>query len=259
MVDRHYQKYLYRTGRGKRLARRRRGRVPRSMKRSIKQHSYRFRSDEPNNIIYDQFGTGAQFYNTDDYMLINAGLLGTQASPQIFTAAMAFALQDIPNISTYTALYDQYRITKVHIKIQPLSNIADTPKINWNSGVPTIGSENVVGILHDAIDYNDFGFLDASNPLVTIASLQRYSSYRNRNFWQKSHVRVIKPHIAIDDVDQGNGKWLDCNAPNVPHFGYKMIMELPNLPPSVTGGTGNSYTFAFKMVITYSVEFRFPV
>lgn len=247
----------FRRYRKKRITYRKRRTMRRkSRKTSISTHRYKLRCAELSNLQLVAEGTNASFTTTDDYWNLVAPTAGA-ASPVIFCASMAFSIQDIFNASDFLNIYDQYRINKVTIKIIPMSNESDSPKLTWVAGVPSVGSENVVAIIHDAIDFNDFAAMDASNPQLAIGKLRRYPTYRERNFYGRHHIRSFKPHLGVDALDT-KGNWITSNAPNEPYYGYKFIMEMPNLPNQVTTGGVNSYTFGFKVLITYDCEFRYP-
>lgn len=243
-------------------------RSKRSFKRSTKkkilsgstfQHSFVLRTGDLNGQELLVDGTGASFDTSADYYNIIVPSAGATV-PFYVTAGMNFQFRDIANYQDFQNIYDEYRIKGVKIKIIPMSNTAIAPEMRWrNDGTPGVFANSIVPILHDAIDINDSNAPIESDFGLAVGALRRYKTYKERHFYAKQHIRFLKPKIMNDNINM-NTKWLSCsNNASEPHFGYKFILELPNLPREIYAVTPSTYTFSFKIEYTYYIQFRQPV
>lgn len=158
-----------------------------------------------------------------------------------------FSLNDVPDVAEFTSLFDQYKISKVMIKIIPCQT----------SSLTSDGTNgNALGVIwHDLVDVDD-----ATAPTATEAGLndmREYQNYRSINLYKngKSITRVIKPHIAYGAysgaftsyANQKSG-WIDCGSPTVQHYGYKALAE-------IFSESNGAYSM-FKVETTYYLKFK---
>jgi hypothetical protein len=123
--------------------------------------------------------------------------------------AINIELSALFNASSFTAIFDQYKITEAEVFIYPTLN---------NSATFVANSMSVV-------DYDD------SSPL---SSNTAYLNYENVLFSviTNGHYRKFRPHIAIAAY-QGTftgfanetPQWIDCAYPNIQHYGVKFGVE----------------------------------
>lgn len=148
--------------------------------------------------------------------------------------AYVFQLNEIPNYTEWTALYDQYKISKVVVKLVPRNSQVVSPTANQ-------------GNLFSVIDYTD------SNSLLSADEANEYASVkRTRGF--KSHVRVLRPRLQVPLYKSGSlswgygsrSGWVNTTNPEVPHFGLKFFWEC----------IGGVESVEFDQYVTYYVKFK---
>lgn len=182
----------------------------------------------------------------------NAGLttLTTSAGggTSYFGLGLAFELADLPNVTEFTNLFDQYRLHHVDVEIVPLWNVAPTTGTAGGNG-------NFTGYCHSVLDFDD-----ATAPTAAtsgIQSLQQYRSYRLENIVRGRPLRWrLVPMMALGAYSGAftsyaaqQPMWIDCNSANVQHYGIKFIFELLD-PAGVT-----SY-MDFRINLRYYLELR---
>lgn len=164
---------------------------------------------------------------------------------------MPFQIQNLPNHTEFTTLFDSYRINKVVVKMYPYSTVNAVSV----AGAPN-GNPDACGFVHFAIDHDD-----ASAPTADeagIRDLMQYPSYRRqRVVGTRPVVCVIKPKLAkavyqsalITAYAEGKREWVDCTYPDVPHYGFKAVFE--GVQPN--NGASNIY---LRAEATYYVTFK---
>lgn len=152
------------------------------------------------------------------------------------TGALTFFLAGVPNYTEFTALYDQYKITRVVCEFIPKNTPAEL-------GNGTIAPSQFW-------TYPDFDDNTAPPNLATV--LQRQAVVRTKN--TQFHKRILCPRISKPVYQDGisfaysPGKaWIDCTNPSVPHYGLKYFMEKATNASSIT---------AYDLQITYYLAFR---
>lgn len=145
--------------------------------------------------------------------------------------ATTFRLSDVPNVSEFSNLYDQYKITAIKWKLMPRS------------------SDYAIGLTAPRV----FSIVDKddSSPPLNIDEILQYQNVKVTSFG-KWHTRYIKPNIGyqlgdlsttINMRSVGKG-WIDMANTNVPHYGIKGII------------TPSSSALAFDLHVTYFLAFK---
>lgn len=149
--------------------------------------------------------------------------------------ALVFALSDLPGVTDFTALYDQYRIVAVQVKF-----IASYPDYNVTAAA---GSQ--LGLFFTAIDLDDGA--------APTASLLHENSTMISTHPTRDVTRRLVPHTAsaayagaFTSYANKIGEWLDCSSPGVEYYGVKYCLE-------VSVGTALPI---YNVECTYCVEFR---
>lgn len=126
-------------------------------------------------------------------------------------ATFSFKLSDLNLEPGLIALFDQYAIVQVTVRITPQINVGDTATVRS-------------GLMVSVIDHDD------SNGLLTLGQAQEYSSALTTS-GLKGHTRVILPRIA-GAVYSGAftsfsniRSYIDAGYPNVQHFGIKVYLS----------------------------------
>lgn len=154
--------------------------------------------------------------------------------------AYKFVLNDLPQVATLTALYDEYCITKVVVKFVPQGTIGDNPDpSSWK-----------VCPFYTVIDYDD-----ATTP-VTLNELMEYQTLKHTK-GNVIHKRILTPRIStlayktsgttIGYSSKGR-QYVDCANPDIEHYGVKCWI------PATGGATAG--VVSMQPIITYYVKFR---
>lgn len=170
------------------------------------------------------------------------------ALPAYYSFAMGFCLNDVPSATEFTLLFDQYMIKGVALKITPVHTSSDYPTSSYSNG----------GMLHLISDYDDMDVPATAE--TAIDDMRQRIGYTTTNIATGRPIRkYIRPHIALATYASGaftsyanaKSQWLDCNSPNVQHYGIKGILE-------IWQNHSSAVTLPFKVEATYYLAFRNP-
>jgi len=151
--------------------------------------------------------------------------------------AFQFTLNDVPNVSEFTVLYDSYCISKVIMICIPVGNTGITNATN-----------NQTSTIAHVIDYDD------ANVPSTMNELMQYAAVKVRTCNTQFSISLI-PRVAVEiyktAVTTGYGvgpekAWLDCANADIPHYGIKMVM---------TPGSA-AFLSQYQVYFKYYLEFR---
>jgi hypothetical protein len=154
-----------------------------------------------------------------------------------------FRLNQLPNFSEFTSLYDQYKICGVKVELYPRYDTAtQTPGLIGTSPDTSYQQTRVFSVL----DYDD------SSTFTTMDTLMQYQNIKETSSVQK-HVRFLKPKYAnrifatgvSDGFKPGSG-FIDCTYNNVEHYGVKFGFQAPSMNLSYDMRT--TFYLAFKNV-----------
>lgn len=157
-------------------------------------------------------------------------------NPQQIT--LNFSLNDLPNSSDFTNLFDFYRICGVKLQFIFQSNNQDT------------GSNTVLSIpvMHYIADYDDsIGFSNENQALekegIKTKRIDKpFTYYLVPRISNEIYNNGITTAYALNNKKQ----WIDCNSSGVAHFGLKAW---------VSSGV-NTITGQFKIYATYYLQFK---
>lgn len=162
------------------------------------------------------------------------------------------ALQDLPNYTEFTNLYDQYKIVGVKFRIVPFSVSPAT------GGAVTSTAAQPSCMFHMVVD-ND----DASKPTASeagISELRQCPGYRSVNpylYQRKGITRYFKPRVATAAYNgafagykSDTFGWCDCGNPGIQGYGLKGVVE------TISGGAAN--LLWFKVEAKVYLVFRHP-
>lgn len=172
--------------------------------------------------------------------------LGGRFVTQLVTAQTIqaiFRLSDCPQSTSFTAIFDQYRILSVKISLLPMSNSA----IISQSGAP-IGNP---GLLCSVIDYDD------ATALASFTAAEQYDSFKFQAMIDHHpHVRYLRPRTAnimlaaAAYTGQGPsiaGTWISCGTPSVDHYGVKFWID---------AYAAATFVQTFQIMCEYVMEFK---
>ncbi len=167
----------------------------------------------------------------------------TVSSPTGTFAAVAFRLDDLPNLSAYTALFDQYRIERVkaHFRTRnPATFVANTA--SPNGSVPQ-------GYL--VVDRDD------SSAPASVAVLQQYDNAIAFNGTDSLEVDLVPSVTATVfasgafsgyNIRDSDSMWLDCANSDIPCYGVKLGAS------ALSTSTTSNWTW--DITAEYIVSFR---
>lgn len=138
----------------------------------------------------------------------------------------SFSLDQVPNVTEFQALYDEYMILGVKVEILPSYTLSTYS----GSGAQTMAS---IPGLHSAIDYTDKIDLPAGTQTfqTVIEALSQYATYRYTR-GGLTHKRYLVPSfLTTTSVASSNGgmqnrkKWISTDDDTTPHFGLAFLTD----------------------------------
>jgi len=164
-------------------------------------------------------------------------------SPTPVLLALAFRLDDLPDYTEFTALFDEYVILGVQLKISMRAMPTNAGTQGSNSGPTNIYIAN---------DMDDVA-LPASFP-----ALREYTDgYETYGIERPQIQHSCQPRVAsavyggaFTNYGAPPLMWLDTTDATTRHFGIKM-----GLPPGPSGGT----SIVWDIIARYHVAFRFGI
>jgi len=147
---------------------------------------------------------------------------------QYGSLASYFMLSDLSSYTDFTALFDQYKVDKVVLRIIPYCTGSQT------GAAYSSGSGQTGVLLHDVVDFDDVTLPAGSD--AGVQSLREYQNYRCTNLLMGGAplTKTFVPRIAVGAYSSGafGGykndpfSWSDCASPNIQGYGYKAIFEV---------------------------------
>lgn len=156
----------------------------------------------------------------------------------------SISLDQLPNYTEFTNLFDQYRINLLKFNI--------VPTVNSNTEFSGTNPHLVLPEIWSVIDY------DGTYPSTFSAMSERQNCKKTRG--STVHKRIYKPTV-LDEVyitastygfSPKRKQWISTVNPNVPHFGSIAIIGFPggNLPSGYGSNTPVNIT------VTMYLQFR---
>lgn len=238
---------------------RKRHAIPRGLhapRKQLKAYNYTF-SLNPQLLRNDPTVVGsALIVPSSPVVPISPGALGVFAGTMAATGYMdlglscTHALNDIINYLGYTNMYDAYKINSVSLNIEYLHNTSSALQ---------------GGVLPTVFMYWD---QDDSTPPININRLigkqgvKRWDvgdgmrSSRNFKYIPLTQNAVTTTGTALGaPVVPNKSQWINCEAPQVPHYAFKMWIQDFYSPGPTSVDVLNAFRFNWK----YNVSFRSPI
>jgi len=168
-----------------------------------------------------------------------AGIVAT--ANQINYSALTFRLNQLPDFTDFTNLYDQYKICAVKVEIIPQF---DT---NTQIGVGTVPTaSHIMSQNFHIIDYDDAVVPTDINQLMQHQNLKRTPCNRViKRFLKPKFADRIFSNGIIDGFRPSKG-FIDVQSPGVEHYGLKIAFA--SNPLTLTYGIRTTYYVACKNV-----------
>lgn len=165
--------------------------------------------------------------------------------PTPVATAYSFALSQLPNVSDFTSLFDQYKLTGVKVTL--------TPALSEGIASPLAGTASPLGFsrVHSVIDYDDNTAPTSEDQLL------EYGSHKSTAPFQ-THSRYIKPKL-LQEIYRSSlttayspraNTYLDLTYTDVPHLGMKVWISAPN----TNAGTAQSITYKVYQTMYFTCK-----
>jgi len=158
--------------------------------------------------------------------------------------AWQFTLDMIPQVATFVALYDKYRIRQIEFTIRPRA--LTTSAINTGQG--TVAQQYLTTLIV-AVDNDDANVPASYNALREYGNAKEFAGH----LVTKPIKIVFRPAVAMLSYNNGItfgsserfSPWIDCANTAVPHYGLKAAL----------GNTASNNLQTFDVSARYLVEF----
>lgn len=188
------------------------GAIPRGLKARLKTHHFK-QTFIPSTTSLVTNGT-VSYVASDQGWLTGPNNTSSAGADGGFT--YHFILSDLPQASSYSALFDSYRVNKVIFKAIPNVSLTSAPT---SAGQST----KEVQFLNSCLDYDD------STALTTLNQCLEYETFMQTPMY-KPHVRTFVPAVSQQvyktsgttiGFQQRRKQWVDIAYTDVEHYGIK--------------------------------------
>lgn len=137
--------------------------------------------------------------------------------------ALRNALQQLPNATEFTNLFDNYRIKRVKWKLLFNRNVAQTNSNLAGQGFITDG----IPVIGWVVDYDDSDTPGSEDTLL------QYNDYKVTNF-DKPITIYYEPRtsglaytgpLTNGYIENKAGQWCDTSSPAIVHYGLKLMIN----------------------------------
>lgn len=171
---------------------------------------------------------------------ISSGLIYQSGATEV-VGAIEFKLDDLSQVATFSSLFDQYRIDRVHLRIRPK---------NTAFFLASVASPNQAS--PDILLVADF---DDSTAPASSSELKQYQNVVIMNGGDSLDA-IIEPSLtpaiysggAFSGYGVENSRWLDIANTSIPHYGVKFAVTA--LQATAT------YSYQWDVEAWYQVSFR---
>lgn len=150
-----------------------------------------------------------------------------------------FALNQVLNSSDITNISDKYRIKACYIRVF------------FNSSNSSVGSAFSMPQMYHIVDHDD-------STVPTVAQVRekmgvKYKTFKNASSYigiklnPRPLAEIYKSALTTGYSPMTSAPWLDCNNPDIPHYGLKGVFTNVNLPATPTSQVG--FKFDISLVI----------
>lgn len=179
---------------------------------------------------------------------VGTGLAGgTSSLPMVavtgFALAFGHTLADLPQASSWTAVFDQYRFEEIEIHLYPFSS-----EIVQQTALKDVPSPSQF-----VLDFDDTSALASENAALEYDNVQTAMPY---DAVQIRYKPAVAPAYYQSGAFSGYGvepsdlNWLDCGSPSIRHYGVKGWVGAFGATSSAVGGwlVYGQYTVSFRNV-----------
>jgi len=243
----------------RRFLQRKRNHIPRGLHaphKQLKPYNYTFNLD-PQLLRNDPtVVASAAIVPSSAVVPISPGALGVFVGTMAATGyvdlglSSTFALTDIQNYSTFANMYDAYKINSITVDVEYLHNssiaagggVLPTVWMYWDQddAVPPINVNRLTG--KQGVKRWDVG--------------DKMKSSRKFRFIPLTQNAGTTTGTALGaPIVPNKSQWINCQAPQVPHYAFKMWIQDFYTPGPTSVDVINAFRFNWK----YNVSFRSPI
>lgn len=179
-----------------------------------------------------QTGTGT-LVNVTDCTYDGADSFITCTNPaKTAQFSLGFQLRDIPNVTEFTSLFDSYMLTGVMLQFK----LIDNPGADFVTGDPTTYNKlNFYPTIWYAPDHDD-------NNNVPIGNIKEFERVRHKVLYPNREVNIMLRPTTLGQLfltsttsavtENRRRSWLDMATTNIPHYGFKSVIDFEGISPS---------------------------
>lgn len=179
-----------------------------------------------------------QKYSPLDFQVVRVTKLVERANIITSTGSATFTsfnfqLADCSDVAEMTAVFDQYRIDRIDMRIVPniTESLSSTPVLGRNYSAIDLDDANAFTSLTDALDYNNVQVWEPTNPIqLTFIPRFAYAAFASGVF---SSFANSKP------------RWIDAASTGVQHYGVKLAFGVTST--AITYTVTCRYHISFRM------------
>jgi len=152
--------------------------------------------------------------------------------------AVQHTINQLEQFASFSALFDQYRITKVDVHFRPMFTAA-TMSVPANSLTP---------LIYTCVDYDD------ANTPTAISQLREYENCKVHDDKKAFRISYV-PHCAsamysgaFTSFGNVTSPWIDMASPTVQHYGYKWAIT--------PGAVGQALLQVWNVTTKLTVQFK---
>jgi len=191
---------------------------------------------------------GGNLNVTDCTYNTSTSIIKTNVGVSSCTMGIYFTLNDIPNVSEFTTLFDQYMITGVMLQIKMVP-VPDATYMPVSAG--TSNYANFYPTLWYAPDHDD-------NANVTLAGLKEFEKVRHKVIHPNREINIMLRPTTLQQLYRSSTttgyacnykrSWLDIAQADIPHYGVKLAFDMEGM---TTSSTFADAQFMFKVNAKY--------
>lgn len=198
-------------------------------------------------------GPGVNFDGTKVTYAASTGIIsvGTTVNQTEWDLSAAFSLNDIPNVSEFQSLFDQYKLCGVKVQWK----LIGVPENNTTANSNTANFANFYPTIWYAPDHDDNG------PL-TLGQIKEYEKVKHKVLRPNKEVSCfLKPTSLMQVYNSTTTAGYACNYKRpwldiavgggvaVPHYGLKFVVDFEGL--QTASGIAPTQGFQIKMNAKY--------
>lgn len=154
-----------------------------------------------------------------------------------------FRLSDLPNVSEYVSLFDQFKLTGVKFKVMPkVSSIANTSNSMTLTGF---------GQIITCLDFDDVTTPTNKDELLQYNNVKvSHPNRQHHRYFNPTMLSTIYRVGLADAHSVMKCKWLDMAYTDTPTYGLKMWIDGPQVNP-LGGSPVTPATVTYDIYATY--------